>query len=89
MSRDIKPAKIIKQLPSLKSYKQQQSLATFGDLSPQEKQKFIMKHLSTNRKNFVASVPYGKVPEMDENRRILENEQGKRLVKKVIKKVIE
>lgn len=78
----------IKELPSL-TYKQQQQKQTFGDLSPAEKQKFIMKHL-TNR-NFVASVPFPskklKVNDEDINRRI-DVTAGKKLVKKVVKKVV-
>ena len=64
------------------TYQQQKKQQkTFGDLSPEQKQKFILKHLS-NRKNFVASVPFDKSPKKQlkndknipgdvENRRIM------------------
>ena len=63
MSREISPLKlkkIVKELPpALSSYKQQQQQQkTFGSLSPEQKKKFILKHLSN--RNFVASVPFPK-----------------------------
>ena len=115
MSREISPLKlkkIVKELPpALSSYKQQQQQQkTFGSLSPEQKKKFILKHLSN--RNFVASVPFPKktkkkfenyenfdnfkIPggDVDNNRRIMKqnNEEdivkSRKLVKKVVKKVI-
>ena len=103
MSRKIRPLpekKLVKELPAVASYqKQKQQQKTFGDLSPEQKQEFIFKHL-TNR-NFVASVPFdkkelGKKMAEDDNRRIMTQNvvdaddivKSRKLVKKVVKKVV-
>ena len=105
MSRKIRPLpekKLVKELPAVASYqKQKQQQKTFGDLSPEQKQEFIFKHL-TNR-NFVASVPFNKNAKKelekiaeDDNRRIMIQNvvdaddivKSRKLVKKVVKKVV-
>ena len=72
----------VKELPTL-TYKQQM---TFGDLSPEDKQNFIKNHLTS--RNFIASMPFDK----EINRRMVDLEHdgkpGKKLVKKIIKKVV-